>query len=173
MNEDGTDRLQLMLEQQDNLQRESYQLSPTEMTTDERVQYIMWNVLALTSELHELLNETSWKPWTHGPEEINSELGMNELVDAWHFLMNLALALNPGRSAATVASQLYAGYLEKRGINARRQRVGYDGSTKCPGCARELDRLNAMQNYGNDKQYWRCASCFVPLPDELIVKVQS
>lgn len=130
------DLLTEMLAAQDLLQRKSYGNSPTDLLPDkpaEAINFITWNVLALTDELHELLAETGWKPWSTS-EHVNLTAARSELIDAFHFFMNLALVL--GMDAETI----YAGYMRKREKNAKRQAEGYDGiSGKCPGCKRALD----------------------------------
>ena len=88
---------------------------------------------ALESELDELQNETGWKPWATS-RHVNLEAAQSEVVDAWHFMMNIMvhLKLDEHKLAA-----LYYKKLEK---NKQRQMDGYDGvSTKCPGCRRALD----------------------------------
>lgn len=110
------------------------------------------NILACTDELHEAMNETGWKPWA-SESFINNEAFRNELVDAWHFFMNLMIL------GGMTADDLYEGYLAKRKINAQRQIDGYDGvSTKCPGCKRALDDPTT-ECYYNSKflSYW-CAN---------------
>ena len=127
------DRLTQIFRLQRELQVESYGYDPGLMQGEERTTFIMWNVVALTDELHEALAETGWKPWATS-RHVNEEAFRGELVDALHFLVNLCLA------ADMSADELHARYLEKRGINAARQADGYDGvSTKCPACHRALD----------------------------------
>jgi len=130
------DLLTEMLASQEILQRETYGHSPTELLPDNTagaVEFITWNVLALTDELHELLGETSWKPWAKS-EHVNLTAARSELIDAFHFFMNLALVLGMD------ADSIYAGYNRKRAKNIARQEAGYDGvTTKCPGCKRALD----------------------------------
>jgi hypothetical protein len=57
------DRLSRMIEMQRELQTKTYGHDFTVMSTQDRVHFIKENVLAMTDELHELLAETSWKPW--------------------------------------------------------------------------------------------------------------
>ena len=128
-----TDRLGEIFEMQRALQVESYGYDPGLMQGEERTTFIMWNVVALTDELHEALAEVGWKPWATS-RHVNEEAFKGELVDALHFLVNLCLA------ADMSPMELYEGYLEKRRRNAKRQAEGYDGvSSKCPQCKRALD----------------------------------
>lgn len=115
------------------LQVQSYKKDPTALSDEERAEFIRWNVLALEDELHEALAEVGWKPWATS-RHLNREAFKGEMVDAFHFLMNLLLA------ADISAEEFLEGYQAKRRKNAKRQSDGYDGvSTKCPGCNRALD----------------------------------
>jgi len=132
------DRLAEMFELQSKLQFQSYGRVPQRMLPGERIQYVKDMVLAATVELGEALDETQWKPWALGSNRINVDAYVGELVDAWHFLMNLLLAT--GLTPEAAADRLYEGYLTKRGVNERRAAEGYDAvSTKCPRCKRVLD----------------------------------
>lgn len=115
------------------LQTEAYKRDPQELEGEERTHFISWNVLALTDELHEVLAEVGWKPWASS-RHVNEEAVKGELVDAFHFFMNLCIVV--GMPADELAERYWA----KRAINAKRQAEGYDGvSTKCPGCGRAYD----------------------------------
>jgi dimeric dUTPase (all-alpha-NTP-PPase superfamily) len=127
------DRLQAMFDAQQKLQAMYNGYDLDNQTQDDRIENIKLNVLALTDELHEALNETGWKPWATS-RHINEDALKNELIDAWHFFMNLCL------HAGLTPDELFKRYAEKRAINVQRQIDGYDGvSTKCGGCARALD----------------------------------
>lgn len=144
-----------MLDAQEALQVQAYGgHSPAGLLPDDvagAVSFIHWNVTALTDELHELLAETSWKPWAKG-DYINLTAAKSELVDAFHFLMNLAIVLGMD------ADELEEKYFAKRAKNIKRQEAGYDGvKGKCPGCKRALDDDGV--ECGHDVQtdlYW-CA----------------
>lgn len=126
-------KFQDALDAQHELQVKSFGADPKDLTTEEGLEWIRWNVLALEDELHELLAETGWKPWAKS-KHINRDAYVSELVDAFHFLMNLMLVVDCD------ADEFLAKYAEKRGINAQRQAEGYDGVTgKCPKCRRALD----------------------------------
>lgn len=132
-----SDRLSQMLGMQRDLQVQAYGRDPGQMDTDEKIQFIKDMVLALTDELHELLAETDWKPWTQGDRKINYDGAKKELVDCWHFFQNIQIAL--GMST----DELYKSYVKKRQVNADRQANGYDGrTTKCPGCRRALEDVS-------------------------------
>ena len=127
------DRLERMLEAQEELQKSSYGNSPRTLSGAEQVEFIRWNVLALEDELHEALAETGWKPWATS-RHVNREAFVGELVDAFHFFMNLMLVVGSD------ADELFTKYAAKRARNAQRQAEGYDGVTgKCETCKRALD----------------------------------
>ena len=127
-------RLTKMLDMQRNLQLMYNQGKTIEEFSDqERMEAIRDNVLACTDELHEALGETGWKPWATS-NHMNREAFHGELVDAWHFFMNLML------HSDMTANDLYEGYIKKNAKNIQRQAEGYDGvSTKCPCCHRAYD----------------------------------
>jgi dimeric dUTPase (all-alpha-NTP-PPase superfamily) len=102
-------------------------------TDSERMDAIRINMLALMDELHEAMAETGWKPWATS-NHLNRDAFHSEMVDAFHFFMNLML------HSGMTASDLVAGYMAKNAKNHKRQDDGYDGvSTKCPGCKRAYD----------------------------------
>lgn len=128
------DRLTWMFHKQDELQRNTYGKSPLEMKDDEeRVQFIKDMVLAAEDELHEALAEVGWKPWATS-RHINEEAFKGELVDLFHFFMNLCLVVK------MTPQELHERYAEKRGRNIKRQQEGYDGiAGKCMICRRGFD----------------------------------
>lgn len=129
------DRLSEMLQSQRELQLSMPPLNrdPATLEGEERIQFFKDMHIALTDEMHEMLAEMSWKPWASG-QYFHTEAVRGELVDVFHFFMNLWLA------AGGTANDLYYAYLAKRNKNLKRQEEGYDGvSTKCPRCKRALD----------------------------------
>lgn len=128
------DRLSQMLDMQRALQVVAYGRDPGALSIDEKVQFIKDMTLAMTDELHELLAEVSWKPWTHGDNYINYDNAKKELIDLWHMFQNMMLVLDMS------SDELYKMYVKKRQVNIDRQLNGYDGvSTKCPKCRRALE----------------------------------
>lgn len=117
------DKLTYLFELQDNLQKKlgnfplKQQIDVTIMhdTTNE---YIRTQTLALIDELMEALRETPWKPWKKN-QEYNEEQFQNELIDAWHFLINLTLA--SGMNSTT----LFQKFISKNTKNHQRQDEGY------------------------------------------------
>lgn len=123
----------LFLDAFDVKQNGFYDVEPTENDRKALIDFLHWNVTALTDELHELLGEIGWKPWAKS-RHINLEAAQGEAIDALHFLLNIFLGLGMDAEAIKLA------YDNKHKKNEKRQEEGYDGvSTKCPGCKRALD----------------------------------
>ena len=80
--------------------------------------FINTQSLALIDEVMEALRETPWKPWKKN-QYMKQEEFKEELVDAWHFLINLTLA------SGMTHEELYARYCGKNKINHNRQDTGY------------------------------------------------
>lgn len=119
--------------------------APTDTDRKPAIDFIHWNVTALTDELHELLGETGWKPWAKS-RHINLEAARGEAIDAMHFLANIFLVLG-----LNDAQDIMRRYHAKHAKNAKRQADGYDGvTTKCKGCHRALDD-DAVNCY---EEYW-------------------
>lgn len=120
---------------------------PMELEGDERADFMRWNAFALDDEIHEALAEVGWKPWAT-KRHVNHPQFMQEMVDAWHFFLNLLLA-GAGAAGLTIkdmATMFENYYLEKNAKNLQRQIEGYDGvKDKCPVCKRELDGLPSIQ----------------------------
>lgn len=133
----GMDRLTAMFTIQHRLQTEVYDIDVSRLMPEVRSAFIRDNVLALTDELHEALNEVGWKPWATS-RHIDIAAFISEMADAWHFMMNLLLAT--GLTPEELSSIFYNAYMHKAKKNEKRQEDGYDGvSTKCPLCKRALD----------------------------------
>jgi phosphoribosyl-ATP pyrophosphohydrolase len=149
-------RLTHMLKMQRDLQRMYNKGREIEdFTSEERMVAIRDNVLACTDELHEALGETGWKPWATS-NHINTQAFWAEMVDAWHFFMNLML------HSGMTADDLYRGYLAKHDKNIKRQEDAYDGvTTKCPGCKRAYDDDAVECNQPSMKPIGRTGWCVV------------
>lgn len=129
------DAIAQMLLQQQELQQETYGIENfgPGMDPEDRLEQVRVNVLALTDELHEALGCVGWKPWTTS-QHFDETQFKGELIDAWHFFMNL---MNLGGMTAT---DLITGYQAKHDRNIQRQEDGYDGvSGKCPRCHKAYD----------------------------------
>ena len=140
--EDMPDRLAVMIERQRQLQ-EQHMFNGTsfaDMSVLDRVRYLKDMVLAIDNELHaEVLNEFTWKPWDKSQPTIHEEHLLRELVDVWHFLMNLMWATYPQDTPAELARRFFLVYTDKWEVNVERQRAGYTNNGKCPLCTRALD----------------------------------
>lgn len=129
------DRLGEMFELQGDLQKNTYGMHPTDITDpEERIQFLKDMNLALQDELHEFLAESGWKPWATS-RHVNEEAAKGELVDAFHFFMNLCMGVG------MTPDELFTRYKAKRLKNIKRQVEGnYDGiAGKCANCHRALD----------------------------------
>jgi len=125
---------------QEDLQKKSFGINPSTLDDNGKIEFIRWNILALTDELHETLKEVGWKPWATS-RHINRDAYVSELVDAFHFFMNLMIVVDCD------AEEILERYQEKRKINAARQKQNYDGvSSKCIICKRALDDFHGCDD---------------------------
>lgn len=76
--------------------------------------WIQKNILAVISELSEVLDEVNFK-WWKNPKAIDSQSLKEELVDVLHFFVSMCL------HAGMTADELYQIYLEKNKENIKRQ----------------------------------------------------
>jgi len=96
------------------------------MTNRERVAFIKEHSIHLNQEVNEMLYELPFfKPWkdysgmTDAEIDAAFEKARMECIDAWHFFMNIMLALDFD------AAMFYEMYMAKNKENHRRQDVGY------------------------------------------------
>jgi dimeric dUTPase (all-alpha-NTP-PPase superfamily) len=118
-------KLESMLDMQKALQKR-LGADFDDMTTQERVAFIKEHSIHLNQEVNEMLYELPYfKPWknyrglTPSMENEMLEKARMELIDAWHFFMNMALALG------MTSEQFYMMYNAKNKENHRRQDEGY------------------------------------------------
>ena len=156
--------IRAMLVNQNELQLSAYGINIAYMSQEGRVTFIKEMYIALGAELQEMLNEMSWKPWASA-EFFNTEEALGEMVDAWHFIMNILITVGyqhgvgPNELGSLFAEKYYA----KSRVNAERQENGYDGvSSKCPSCHREVTELPPSCFL-----LWYC-TCTAKLSDEHI-----
>ena len=97
-----------------------------DMPVEERVAFIKEHSIHLNQEINEMLYELPYfKPWkdygslTESQKNDMLEKARMELIDAWHFFMNMSLALG------MTPEQFYMMYAAKNKENHRRQDVGY------------------------------------------------
>jgi dimeric dUTPase (all-alpha-NTP-PPase superfamily) len=139
--------LDIIFDRQLKLQRESFGVNPADFTEEEKIQFIKDMILAATDELHEALGEVGWKPWATS-KHINREAFVGELVDVFHFLVNLWLAVG------ATSEEVEIRYLAKANKNAKRQAEGYDGVWgKCPECKRAFDDAGVMCSVSEGCEY--------------------
>lgn len=127
--------IEKMFERQARLQVESFQIVPWRLNGADRRHYVAAMALGLSDEISEALQEIAWKPWAKD-DYVNAKEFVGELVDAFHFLMNLALIVDPTGDAFVEA------YFKKAEVNANRQARGYsviEEGSKCKHCGRALD----------------------------------
>jgi dimeric dUTPase (all-alpha-NTP-PPase superfamily) len=124
--------LNQMLQTQHQLQLAIGGSDPRSRTPEEQMEYVREMVLAVSSEMHEFIDETGWKTWATS-NHVNTDAAFSELVDALQFWMNLVTLL--GKTGDDVAAQL----AKKHEINWKRVSSGYTGLEKCQSCGRALD----------------------------------
>lgn len=76
--------------------------------------WLQKDILAMLSELGELLHETNFK-WWKNPKTLNRDLVKEELVDILHFFISMCLKLD------ITPQELYEAYLSKNKENFLRQ----------------------------------------------------
>lgn len=79
-----------------------------------RQEWMQKEILAMLSELAELLDEVQFK-WWKNPTPMNEEAAKEELVDILHFFVSMCLKMDMD------ADELYRRYLEKNKENFDRQ----------------------------------------------------
>lgn len=126
---------------------------PFEMDDEELARFITWNHSALIVELGEAMQEVGWKPWASA-RYVNHPEAMQEMVDAWHFFLNMLLGMAAYHRLSTweMGVQFTRYYEEKNAKNLQRQVEGYDGlSSKCPQCKRELSESGCTEQYCQER----------------------
>jgi len=120
----NNDMLQQLFERQQVLQKRYNVQFPFD-SLKQRQEFINLNILACINELNESLQETAWKNpeyilggWKRG-QVINIENFKNELIDVWHFVINLSLV------SGMTAKELFNRFLFKNNENHGRQDRGY------------------------------------------------
>lgn len=134
------DMFEAMMDMQAELQTHAHPLylDPREMTdTEQKIRFIRDMREALEAELQEAIDETTWKPWSTKSPAINREAYKGEMVDAFHFFMNMMLVED------ITVEELFAAYKEKHDRNKARWAAegGYQADQKCPRCKRAWDDI--------------------------------
>lgn len=119
-------KLEVMMEMQKKFQ-ENIGFNFEEMTPKEKSAYIkemhLWVVDEMSEGLHELKYAKGWSKkydsWTEEETKLRDDNFKDEMVDAFHFFMNILIATGMD------ANELYERYLNKNEINIERQNTGY------------------------------------------------
>lgn len=162
------DMLIEMLQAQRDLQIKSFGKDPCTLSEAERALFIRWNQQALVAETFEMLDEVGWKEWASS-RHINEEYASKEMTDAWHFFMNIMLAIH-GPSVvdygvAWLAERFARNYTNKNAVNAKRQVDGYDGiAGKCTSCKRDLAEVEFSTITNASGLTAKACQCGYPLP---------
>ena len=119
------DKLDVIFELQKSLDEDIAARRNLDHTPEE---WIRMAVLAMVSELAELLDEVNFK-WWKNPKPINEESLHGELVDILHFFISMCIR------AGMSPESLYEGYIAKNRENfdrqyGRSQKKGYDVNEK-------------------------------------------
>lgn len=145
------------LESTAQLQRTHYGLDYAKLKGEALADYFMVHYTALTCELVEFMDEVNWKPWMKDRrgDVPDRDAAVGELIDAAHFLANLACALG------VTDAEWEEKYQAKQERNRRRQESGsYTKDTyKCPDCRRELDRPGAISRRPGAEREYFCFAC--------------
>lgn len=139
------------LESTVQLQLESYGFDFKALSPEALMEYITWNVTALTVELGEVMNELPWKPWAKGRGKLSQasrDRAVSELVDVAHFLANICCGLQ------VTDEEWDTRYREKQDINRARQASGSyrgrfgDAGTTEGNAGSAVDRLPVEEATG-------------------------
>jgi dimeric dUTPase (all-alpha-NTP-PPase superfamily) len=106
------DKLDIIFRLQEKLDNDIIKNRDLENITKE--EWIQKEVLAIISELSELLSEVNFK-WWKNPKEINYDNVKEELVDILHFFISLCL------KSGMTSRELYDLYIKKNEENFKRQ----------------------------------------------------
>lgn len=99
-----------------NLQRKLQ--AKIDFTNVSLTQYIRLMFIGIVTEVSEAIEETNWKPWKKD-KHIDLDKLQEEVIDIWHFLINLTLA--SGMNSESVLKQ----FRSKNKINMKRQEEKY------------------------------------------------
>ena len=114
-----TTELQQMFSKQVDFQYRVNQLPINISKEDEhRTELIKEHSLVLIDEIMETMRETPWKHWKQ-PVPIDYEKLKNEIVDQWHFLINITIF------SGMDVNELFNRFMEKNKENNQRQEDKY------------------------------------------------
>lgn len=105
-------------------QIDRYGIDPADLDMQQWADYLRTMVLAIDDEMHEMLREVPWKPWSNRTDkQFDSGAVKAELADAWHFFMNIMIALR------VTPADLVSSFYRKHEINQERKGSGYVSTT--------------------------------------------
>ena len=117
------DKLDSLFEKQINLQTRLKNIPFDDLKHQQ--EFINITILACLDELAECLRETAWKNpklinggWKKH-QELNEDLFKEEIIDLWHFVINLSIA------AGMDQNELYDRFCNKNKLNHKRQDKNY------------------------------------------------
>jgi len=116
-NNEIIDRLALLFDLQQEFQEQIGNGDRIYRDNDVDSKFVQEQTLALIDELMEALRETPWKTWKK-QQTLNHDKMKEEIIDAWHFLINLSMA------AGMDSSEVYELFLKKSKVNRDRQTAG-------------------------------------------------
>lgn len=117
--------LKEMFEHQKELQKKLGTLSKMNESEPMRQKYVNQQILAIHEEAVEIMRESAYKNpdfvefgWKKG-QQWDVDKFKEEIIDLWHFVMNLCIACNMD------ADEFYVRYCQKNKINIERKAKGY------------------------------------------------
>lgn len=120
------DQLSTMFDMQKKFQEQLYGPDWVKYDYKAKAAYLKNQAVYVNNELGEMFQELpyfkDWKDYDCLSESdlaIALHIAKEEYVDAWHFMVNIALGLG------FTAEELHTMYLQKHGINLKRQEDGY------------------------------------------------
>lgn len=94
-------------------------VDPTNMTEEERQQWVLQYTRALSQEVAELIDSVPWKWWAKY-QTFDQQNARVEIVDCMHFVISIAQCLG------MTAEDFHGLYVKKNEVNFKRQDSGYD-----------------------------------------------
>lgn len=121
------DKLDKIFEKQKELDNEIIKLR--EISDISRDEWIQKEILAIISELNEVMSEINWK-WWKNKFEVNEDKLKEEIIDVLHFFMSLCI-----KAGFKDGEEIFEKYMSKHKENLNRQhglssKKGYDINEK-------------------------------------------
>lgn len=106
------DKLEKIFQMQDAL--DSKIVNERNLNNIDMNEWVQKEILAIMSELNEILGEINWK-WWKNPKEINKDNLKEEIIDILHFFISLCLKVGMN------AEEVFEIYMNKNKENVDRQ----------------------------------------------------